>query len=418
MRKSAKAPRHNAHPWSFLPKAANLCFRTCLSAAFIFFFLDILALKIDGAQAILDPELKLLDSNFVEPSKLQLLFTPSRKYGASTHFIHIRVPFNFSQLIITPTRIFNQYHRYIEKWPEPFCTQVEEVAEISRSCLADKLNDFNDILDALPKYEVITRDKRFLDLVAIGMSTATLTLSSFNSAKISHLETQIVNNNERVDHLVDITTLHENHFKAMDKKLDDVADKLATLIHVNKVHFAKMTDFMEQKFGTTVNISERLFHMAYSNQLLPGALHHEALIKIVKYVNEIAQNSDLLSFVHQPSDLFLVETSYIYKPDKNMFVLVLHVPLVTPHNLMPLYEFIPLPVHFNFSGNISITPEVGATNMITVGHSQSYQLLSSTDLQSCNKMGETYFCKGRNVLLTDLTKTCLGALYLADNKNI
>jgi hypothetical protein len=33
-------------------------------------------------------------------------------------------------------------------------------------------------------------------------------------------------------------------------------------------------------------------------------------------------------------------------------------------------------------------------------------------------MGETYFCKGRNVLLTDSTKTGLGALYLADAKNI
>jgi hypothetical protein len=126
----------------------------------------------------------------------------------------------------------------------------------------------------------------------------------------------------------------------------------------------------------------------------------------------------MLSFVHQPSDLFLVETSYIYKPDEKTFVLVLHVPLVTPHNLMPLFEFIPLPIHFNFSGNVSVTPEVGATNMIAVGHLQSYQLLSSTDLQSCNKMGETYFCKGTNVLLTDHTKTCLGALYLADNKNI
>jgi hypothetical protein len=33
-------------------------------------------------------------------------------------------------------------------------------------------------------------------------------------------------------------------------------------------------------------------------------------------------------------------------------------------------------------------------------------------------MGETYFCKGRKVLLKDLTKTCLGVHYLADNKNI
>ena len=238
---------------------------------------------------------------------------------------------------------------------------MEEVTEISRSCLTDKLNDFNDILDALPQCEVITKDKRFLNLVALGMSAAALTLSTFNLARILTLETQILNNNKRFDHLVDITSLHENHFWGVDKKLDNVADKLATLIKINKVHLAKMTNFMEQKFGTAVAISERLIHMAYNNRLAPGALHHEALTEIVKYVNEIPQNSDLLSFVHQPSDLFLVETSNIYKLDKMFFVLVLHVPLVTPHNLMPLYEFIPFLVHFNFSGNVPITPEVGAT---------------------------------------------------------
>jgi hypothetical protein len=158
------------------------------------------------------------------------------------------VPFNFSQLTLRPTLIFNQYHRYIKKWPEPFCTQVEEVAKIRRSCLADKLNDFNNILNALPQYKVITRDKCFLDLVALGMSATALTLSTFNSANISHLETQIINNNKRVDHLIDITALHENHFRAMDQKLNDVADKLATLIKITKVHLAKLTDFMEQKF--------------------------------------------------------------------------------------------------------------------------------------------------------------------------
>ncbi len=163
------------------------------------------------AQAVLDLEPKLLNSNFLEPTKLQLLFRPSRKYAASTHFIHIRVPFNFSQLTLTPDLIFDHYHRYIEKWPKPFCTQVEEVAEISRSCLADKLNDFNNILDALPQYEVVTRDKSFLDLVALGMSAAALTLSTFNSARISTLALQIVNNNKHVDHLVDITSLHERH---------------------------------------------------------------------------------------------------------------------------------------------------------------------------------------------------------------
>ncbi len=182
------------------------------------------------------------------------------------------MPFNFSQLLATPDNIFNNYHNYIEKWPEPFRTQVEEVAKISRSCIADEANDFIDILDELPQYEVITRDKRFLDLVALGMSAAALTLSTFNSARIFTLETQIVANNKRVDHLVNITCLHENHFKAVDHKLDDVSEKLALMLHIIKVHFGKMTDFMEQKFGTAVTISERLIHTAYNNRLLPGAL--------------------------------------------------------------------------------------------------------------------------------------------------
>jgi len=105
----------------------------------------------------------------------------------------------------------------------------------------------------------------------------------------------------------------------VDQKLDDVFDKLTTLLKINKVHFAKMKDFMEQKFGTAITILERLIHTAYDNCLSPGALHHEPLLKIVKYVNEIAQNSKLLSFVHQPLNLFLVETSYIYKTDKKNF---------------------------------------------------------------------------------------------------
>jgi hypothetical protein len=231
----------------------------------------------------------------------------------------------------------------------------------------------------------------FLDLVALGMSTAALTLSTFNSACISTLEMQIISNNKRVDHLVDITNLHEKHFKAVDQKL--VSDKLATLLKINKVHFAKMTDFMEQTFGTAVAISKCLIHTAYNNHLSPGTLHHEALLEIVKYVNGVSQNGKLLSFFHQPSDLFLVETSYIYKQEVKTFVLVLHVPLEAPHNLMPLYEFIPLLVHFKFSGNVSITPEVGHNNMIAVGHSKSYQLISSLVLQPCNKMGELIFAK-------------------------
>ncbi len=143
------------------------------------------------------------------------------------------------------------------------------------------------------------------------------------------------------------------------------------MLQVNKVHFSKITDLMEQKFSAAVAISEQLIHTAYSHRLAARALHHEALLKIVNYFNEVATKSEMLSFVNEPSDLFLVLTSYIYWPDENIFVLILHVPLVMSHNLMPLYEFIPMPVHFNFSGNVSITLDIGINNMFAIGHLES-----------------------------------------------
>jgi hypothetical protein len=63
-----------------------------------------------------------------------------------------------------------------------------------------------------------------------------------------------------------------------------------------------------------------------------------------------------------------------------------------------------------------MTPEVGINNMIAVGHSKSYQTISTMDLQDCSKMGETSFCKGRNILLADLTKTGIWSLYITNAK--
>lgn len=87
-----------------------------------------------------------------------------------------------------------------------------------------------------------------------------------------------------MDDLIDITNLHKQHFT----KLDDISNQLATMFQVNKVHISKITDLMEQKFSAAVAFSEQLIHTAYSHQLSAGALHHEALLVIINYVNEVA----------------------------------------------------------------------------------------------------------------------------------
>ncbi len=44
----------------------------------------------------------------------------------------------------------------------------------------------------------------------------------------------------------------------------------------------------------------------------------------------------------------------------------------------------PLLIHFNFATNILITPDIGTTNLLTIGHSQSFQTISgSSYLHTC-----------------------------------
>ena len=87
--KIRKGHSNKAGPRRFFTKAANPCFRTYIASYYVFFIMELLALKMNGAMAVLDPEPRLLNANAVEPTKLQLLFRPSRKYMASTHFIHV-----------------------------------------------------------------------------------------------------------------------------------------------------------------------------------------------------------------------------------------------------------------------------------------------------------------------------------------
>jgi hypothetical protein len=126
----------------------------------------------------------------------------------------------------------------------------------------------------------------------------------------------------------------------------------------------------------------------------------------------------MVSFVNYALDLFQVEVSHLYDPKALQFTLIVHIPLFSNANLLELYEFLPLPIHFNFSANISITPDAEQNNLLAIGQSKSFQTISSTDQHSCLHLRDTFICKGRKVMETSLRKSCLGSLYLANAEAI
>jgi len=54
----------------FFTNACSPCYHTFITSYYIFFILEILALQMNGANAVPDPAPTLLDSNFIEPANL------------------------------------------------------------------------------------------------------------------------------------------------------------------------------------------------------------------------------------------------------------------------------------------------------------------------------------------------------------
>jgi hypothetical protein len=155
-----------------------------------------------------------------------------------------------------------------------------------------------------------------------------------------------------------------------------------------------------------------------SNQPSTWGTSPQHLDGIIEHITAVTKRKNLVPFITFDSDLFQIEVSHLYSLATNEFTLILHVRMVANSNLLDLYKFLPLPIHFDFAANISTTPDVGQTNLLAIGHSQSFQAISSTDLHACLHLGDAFFCKWRKVMETNLKRSCLGALYMANSNSI
>jgi len=70
--------------------------------------------------------------------------------------------------------------------------------------------------------------------------------------------------------------------------------------------------------------------------------------------------------------------------------------------VFPLYEVVPLPIHFHFSANISVGLDVGRANLIAIGDTKTFKTLSSSDLAGFCRLGQTFSCLDWTMTLAQL----------------
>jgi hypothetical protein len=82
-------------------------------------------------QQLPDPDLELINVKSLDFVKPKLFFTNIGRYAATSTYIHVRIPFNFSQILDMKNTIEQHYNTLLDKHEEPFKTIEKTTIDVS-----------------------------------------------------------------------------------------------------------------------------------------------------------------------------------------------------------------------------------------------------------------------------------------------
>jgi hypothetical protein len=107
---------------------------------------------------VLDPDLELINAQNFDFAKPKLFFKNIGKYAATSMYIDVRIPFNFTTAFNTKQAIAGVYNQFLEQHEEPFKSITKSVTDFSLAIIEGSLEDFRDIIKVLPqKMDVVVQ---------------------------------------------------------------------------------------------------------------------------------------------------------------------------------------------------------------------------------------------------------------------
>jgi hypothetical protein len=228
-----------------------------------------------------DPDPELINAQNFDFARPKLFFKNISKYAATSTYIHVCIPFNFTTVFNTKQAITGVYNQLLEQHGEPFKLITKSVTDVSLSIIEGSLEDFHDIIKALPQKTEISTPGHPKQFIAIGISIAAMAMSTFNTVRITQLNEEISTLKEKTNLILDVVHLHEKHLHHVEEKLEQTNKLLADLLEANVWFSSKVTDAIEKKFESVVWHHENVVKSAQHHRLAPGALPHDVLDGVI-----------------------------------------------------------------------------------------------------------------------------------------
>ena len=364
----------------------------------------------------------VVDDNAImeNPNTHTTVFHPVGKYATDVHYQFIRLPIHFSVILKQQEDLGIFMHNCKNivrgKATEAPITKIIALANstLNRIKLRTKTMILNMPTKAISAHE--DEKKRFLDLI-FGIAGTVLGVS--NQIQITKINAIIASEAHRTDMLVDVQQLHENHLHSVDIAINNTSTSITEFVQYSPaVASQALTGMLLHVEDSQRRIEDTIATLQNSHRLSPKMFSNDVLETIKAKIDETALKMGYVSFVNHVTDLSQIPASFVWQPNNLTCAIILHNPFVYPQFLLQMHQYLPFPLSHNLSPNHSLTPVVGQYDILAYSGDETFKLVSQSDLAACHRMGETYFCKGRNDLRTDILETCPGSLFLQQSKGV
>lgn len=343
-------------------------------------------------------------------------FEPVGYYAVQCHYLHIRFPLPMQPILdafnYAKTRIPDNSH-FTE-------TIARKIRQDAVSVLNQTESQLRGLLSTLPQQHISpnNRKPRFAEALgsAVGGLAAVggIALGAWNLVKLQGLDARMNKLEKEESLLKDITQLHENHLKNLDDQIQLQDQVFQELLNSNPTELLSAYDYATMGLQRATKLATSAISHAQRHRLAPGVFPSQSLKAAVGHAKQVAEDNDYINYVHQTSDLFQLEASFLYNPINKTLFIILHIPMVKREHLLTMHKYVPLPLASHISENTSLVAQVGHQDIIAARGLEVYQILSSSDLIHCLRFGNHHFCEGSQSLRTNFKSTCLGSIFIGD----
>ena len=226
--------------------------------------------------------------------------------------------------------------------------------------------------------------------------------------KLRHEVSEIREDQERIVEAVTENRASINNLEVWHSQLN------STIQIFNKLNAAAvMTLFrsMHDSIQHALEVAVHTVQQAQHHRLAIDLLSSGKLFDLFEDLQSLASNYGFKLLTTLPSDLFQVETSYIY--DGTDLILILHVPMVPANSLLRLFRLRPFPIPFSKTHALLPRPSTSLL-ALSQGSTRLMTSIEHSDLMDCHQINNVYVCERHGVLFKNIKSTCLGALFEQD----